>query len=186
MNCKARDKSNTRYISEAENFNSFSYNSFSEYCQIYFTFRQTLDTEICFPDIIDTCNKTETSTPAMSGMTTDDVIEACTSGIAAPFHSDRTYANVFCFLCNGVKRPIFRTKYCFSLNSDSFGPPINDRTFTCLLDTSALTSFTDINVRKSTYRPKACMNSTSTSLVLYFTVYNNNKIIFYLKHILKP
>ncbi|XP_060584217.1 uncharacterized protein LOC132740349 [Ruditapes philippinarum] len=59
MNCKAVDKSHTRYLSVAENINPFTYNSFSDYCQIYFTPTQTIDKEICFPDIIDTCNDTE-------------------------------------------------------------------------------------------------------------------------------
>ncbi|XP_060595529.1 uncharacterized protein LOC132749690 [Ruditapes philippinarum] len=101
MNCKAVDKSQTRYLTVAENINPFSYNSFSEYCQIYFTPTQTIDTEICFPDIIDTCTDTEAMIPEMSEMTSNDVIEACVNGVFAPFHSRYTYANAFCFLCNG-------------------------------------------------------------------------------------
>lgn len=58
------------------------------------------DSEQCYSELVNTCSGNDFKIPDESNMSKEDIIEFCQSGFFSPYNTLKSYANVFCFICN--------------------------------------------------------------------------------------
>jgi hypothetical protein len=78
--------------------------SFNERCFIDFIVPEMSNERSlqCFEDVIKTCpEQNEFEIPKASNVSKEIIVTLCESGLLSPYRSQKRYANVFCYICNG-------------------------------------------------------------------------------------
>ncbi|XP_045190138.2 uncharacterized protein LOC123547251 [Mercenaria mercenaria] len=128
--------------------------SLHEDCQLQFTYpgdNADLKSEKCFTNLIKTCSERDFSIPEQLPLSRYLIRQLCTtSGLLSPYRRFDMYANVFCYICNGVT--FSKTSLCNNYYVENRGLTDN---LVLLLD-GIFMSDGDKMASKQQSSPKAC------------------------------
>jgi hypothetical protein len=140
-------------------------NTIPENCEINFFYPGDigdLKRSKCYFPLIDICPESpEFQIPEGTGLSRNDIVTLCTSGLVSPYHATKMFVNVFCHICNAEHF----NKYLFCRKiSDGGLKGVKSKGFTALIDSRFLDEMNDYNNKKEEYFAKAC-SSDGVSLV---------------------
>lgn len=192
LSCKSSE-----YVSAASKLEWIFNDRFEkpDHCELIFDFpfaKSLISSKECRDDVIDRslCNITTAMMANISpplNMSAEGIYQACLFGPFAPFQIHKTYANVFCYLCDAGQ--MFEVNFCAATEAQ-FG---YGAAFTVLIDhPQALSTIDDRKAISHKKAPVACRLTNSVTEVrhlifLFISAYKENLMfIFYNDNMANP